>query len=176
MAGPAAMRCLTRPKGNRQELPQSMRLIHGAGGLEKLNTRDAMRIIIWGDVSAKCDCDCEVYSHERYSNFFRSPGIAVGSEALYRVRRHQSSLPRVPGVVYRCCQYNRGPIYSTANLAYRPGRSSRPADLANRTEHITKDRWGSPAKKTISGSAKFRSDQKYRSPCSLGSSFSGSGA
>lgn len=53
--------CAARPglvaeSGSRQELPQSMRLIRGAGGWEKLNTRGAMRMIIRGDVN------CEVQS------------------------------------------------------------------------------------------------------------------
>ena len=36
-----------------------------------------------------------VYSHEGYSNFFRSRGRAVSSERLYRAGRHQRSLSRV---------------------------------------------------------------------------------
>lgn len=47
-------------------------------------------------ISARLVC-----SHERYNNFFCSPGRTIGSERLYGAGKHQSSLPRVFVVVYR---------------------------------------------------------------------------
>ena len=57
---------------NRQELPQSMRLIHGVGGWEKLNRRGAMRnnnmrgckvrnATATATANAKCECDAFLY-------------------------------------------------------------------------------------------------------------------
>lgn len=49
-----------------------------------------------------------VCSHEGYSNFSRSPGRAVSSEKLCRIRRHQSSWPRVVWAVCRCRRRCKG--------------------------------------------------------------------
>ena len=53
---------LVAEKGNRRELSQSMRLLHGVGGWEKLNTRGAMQIIIRGDLKCQCEAGREVRS------------------------------------------------------------------------------------------------------------------